>query len=490
MADTQEHGRRSDVFANLIEHVGQVVEDVRKMVEERGAPEKVGKREHSVRGALSKVSEAVKKRAGREKAEGEKPEAGEGEKPEQEGGAEAPAGRAGEALRSTVERTAGAARDELKEILQALAGVVDELRSVIETLSKGLEQAEPGKEGGGVRAGIERAREFLHGRRAAPEEPTEEAGQPGQEEERREERPQEQERQAQERQAQEPREGQQPGAEEGKRPEQPQAPSAQAQEAPREGAPREPAAQPSEGAQPKALPLFDGSEKSAEQWTLVGSGSLRFEKGELRLDAGPDRGLAYFKDRRFDDFKLRLQFKLDSASAQVMAAVRFLDPEQPVPDREDPKVSYPYDNPAYVAAHTGFEILMGGKRPASEPGVIEGVLMGGAPGTQRHAERADVKTDDWNDLEIEVRGNRYSARLNGRGTSEFENGDSYRGKPAGALPSAGYLGFEIRSGRLMLRRVEAELAVPAQQERAGAGEEAGKAESQGQGQGEAKPPQA
>ncbi len=59
MATTEEHGRRSDVFANLIEHVGEGVEDVRKRVEERGAAEKAGEHGHKVHAALSKVGEAV-----------------------------------------------------------------------------------------------------------------------------------------------------------------------------------------------------------------------------------------------------------------------------------------------------------------------------------------------------------------------------------------------------------------------------------------------
>jgi uncharacterized protein YjbJ (UPF0337 family) len=463
MATTEEHGRRSDAFAALIEHVGQVVDDVRKMVEERGAAEKAtGKGEHRVRDALSKVGEAVRKRA-------KKPEAGE------EASREAQRERAAGAQpqpSAPIERAAGVVRDELKEILRALAGVVEELRSIIESLSRGLEQADVRKEGLALRAGIEKARQFVQGRMAAREAPSQGAPQVARGEERREERPEEQEPRAQEGQREE-----QPTEAEGERQGrgEPQERGAEPKEPRREEAPQPPAAQPPEGAEPRTLALFDGTQKSAEQWTLVGSGSLRYEDGELRFEAGPDRGLAYFEARRFDDFRLRLQFQLDTASAQVGTAVRFLDPEQPVPDREDPNIFYPYDNPAYVASHTGFEILMGARRPASEPGIIENVLLGDAPGAQRHADRAVVRADDWNDLEIEVRGNRYTVRLNGKLTSEFENADSYRGKPASAGLNAGYLGLEVRSGRVRLRRMEAELFLPAEREQA----EGGRAESEG-----------
>jgi len=128
-----------------------------------------------------------------------------------------------------------------------------------------------------------------------------------------------------------------------------------------------------------------------------------------------------------------------------------------VPDRDDPSVSYPYDNPAYVAAHTGFEVQLCPVRPACQPGTLEGVLMGDAPGLQRRPERAEVKIGDWNDLEIEAKGSGYSVRLNGKQTAEFSNADSFRGQPASAGESAGYVGVVMRKGAASFRQLEVEL---------------------------------
>jgi hypothetical protein len=158
--------------------------------------------------------------------------------------------------------------------------------------------------------------------------------------------------------------------------------------------------------------------------------------------------------------------------------VRFLDPEKRVPDRDEPSVSYPYDNPAYVAAHTGFEVqLCPVGRPASRAR-SRGVLMGDARGCSVAPERAEVKIGDWNDLEIEAKGSGYSVRLNGKQTAEFSNADSFRGQPASAGESAGSVGVVMRKGAASFRQLEVELL---------AGEEERAQEQAGQQQPSQKP---
>jgi len=120
------------------------------------------------------------------------------------------------------------------------------------------------------------------------------------------------------------------------------------------------------------------------------------------LIGDPEPGLFYYTARRFDDFHLHLQYRPENPDLDMSLALRFLDPEQPVPDRDDPAQLYPYDNPAYVAPHTGFAVRLGVKRPGAESGTFEDLLLGNAPGAQSHAERAEVKVGDWNDLELDV----------------------------------------------------------------------------------------
>jgi len=202
--------------------------------------------------------------------------------------------------------------------------------------------------------------------------------------------------------------------------------------------------------------LFDGTDENFRCWKLVGAGELERSDGELHLTAGEDCGLAYYTARRFGDMRLRLQYRPASRDAVTSAVVHFLDPEEPVPDRDDVSVLYYYENPAYVAPDTGFEVQLSSPQPGDDLGTFTGVLIGDAAGAQLHAETAEVNADEWNDLEVEIEGARHVVRLNGKQTARFVNPDAYRGKPASATPHAGFIGVGMRKGEVWLRNVEVE----------------------------------
>lgn len=202
--------------------------------------------------------------------------------------------------------------------------------------------------------------------------------------------------------------------------------------------------------------LFDGKEESLEKWKAVGSGCMEFEEGDLCVEAGDDLGLVYFEQGKFDDGILRLKFLPKTPDFDASVAVRFRDPSQPVPDRENPETKYNYDNPAYVASHTGFAVQLASERPGVEPGTFEGVLFGEAEGAQLHQERGEIRTDDWNELEVEIEGNCFAVRLNGRSTSRFANVDAFRGKSSRDDPDSGFVGFLHRKGRIHLKDIEFE----------------------------------
>lgn len=224
-----------------------------------------------------------------------------------------------------------------------------------------------------------------------------------------------------------------------------------AEPAPRGGAQEEKAGE-AEGAR---AALFDGSEDSLQAWAHVGGGSAEFENGTIRIDGGAEPGLLYCRARRFDDVRLRVEF-CPSEDADASFAVRFRDPARPVPDRLEPEHHYRYDNPAYVAIHTGFEVQLGSQRPAVEPGTIRGILVGDAKGAQAHEERAEIRANEWNELEVSVRGEEYSVRLNGKETARFSNVDSFRGQPAEASDETGFVGIVVRGGRMRVRKIEAQ----------------------------------
>jgi hypothetical protein len=398
----------------------QAKEEAREASPGEPKPEEQAKEEAREAGPGEPKPEEQAKEEAREASQGEKPEEqpmqargrettpGEAKPGEHEQPEEAREAKPEEPKKQAEAHVEPGLRDELREVLGALTTVLDEIRGVVESLSHGLEQGEEPRKGGGLRGAIDRARRFVQKRAS--------------------------------REQKEPKRQAEP---EGARPQE---------------------------ERPGRLAIFDGAEKSLEGWRLVGSGSIEYHDGQLHLDAGPERGLVYYSAKRFDDFRLNTRFKLNPPDAQVFLALRFLDPQQPVPDRENPEISYPYDNPAYVASHTGFEVQLGGRRPAIEPGTFEGVLLGEAPGAQVNPERAEVNPDDWNDLAIEVQGNCYEVRLNGKTTCRFENIDAYRGKPAAAAASAGYLGLEMRSGGAFFDRIEAE-EIGAEESQAGREEE-------------------
>jgi hypothetical protein len=61
---------------------------------------------------------------------------------------------------------------------------------------------------------------------------------------------------------------------------------------------------------------------------------------------------------------LKLEFKLGRIDDNSGVLVRFSNPRLPVPDRNLPGVSHPYNNQAFVAVDTGFEIQI--DEPAEE----------------------------------------------------------------------------------------------------------------------------
>ncbi len=195
------------------------------------------------------------------------------------------------------------------------------------------------------------------------------------------------------------------------------------------------------GKQPQeTVALFDGTEQSMAGWKNVGAAEIGKNDEGLTLRPGRDRGLAYYSVRRFDDFRLKARYRLDASEVPMTAALRFLDPEKPVPDHNQAEKKHSYDNPAYVAAHTGFEVCLG-PGPGGEPGTFAGIPAGDSPGNQRRPQSAEFKSGDWNELEVEARGNEYTVRLNGVETARFTNSDEWRGKPARSGEDAGYVGI-------------------------------------------------
>jgi len=221
-----------------------------------------------------------------------------------------------------------------------------------------------------------------------------------------------------------------------------------------------PSAQPSKP-DPGFAPLFAGTANTFNAWQVAGQGTLSLIDGEIVAEPSSDLGLLYFAARNFDDFILKLEFKLGRIDDNSGVFIRFRNPRLPVPDRNLPHVSYPYNNQAFVAVDTGFEIqideLARGNPDGLDEhrtGAIYGIPIGRNPGQQDYRRGPALVPGQWNTYEIEVQGNTYTVRLNGQQTTSFTNNDLFRGKGSTTDTDSGYIGVQSHTGRVTFRNVQ------------------------------------
>jgi Domain of Unknown Function (DUF1080)/GMC oxidoreductase len=227
------------------------------------------------------------------------------------------------------------------------------------------------------------------------------------------------------------------------------------------------------GAQPIApdaqfQSLFSGTAATFDQWQLAGSGNFSLIGGEMIVEPGNDLGLLFLATQAFSDFIFRLQFQLGRIDDNSGIFLRFRNPRLPVPDRNLPGVSYPYNNQAFVGVDTGFEIQIDELARGNPDGLDEhrtgavyGIPIGPNPGQQAYRRGPALVPGQWNTYEIEVRGNTYVVRINGQQTSRFVNTDAYRGRSHSDDADSGYLGIQSHTGRLKFRNIQVQELPPA-----------------------------
>lgn len=214
--------------------------------------------------------------------------------------------------------------------------------------------------------------------------------------------------------------------------------------------------------------LFDGTEDSFNPWQTAGRGTFSLIDGAIIAQPGGDLGLFYYPTLTFGDFILRLQFRLSRVDDNSGVFIRSRDPTRRVPDRNNPNVSYPYDNKAWVAVDTGFEVqideLARGDPQRGIPdgldehrtGAIYGIPIGQGPGKQNYRRGPVLAPGVWHEYEIELKGNTYKVLLDGQVRTTFTNNDAYRGKPPDQDPHSGYIGLQAHTGEVAFRNVRIE----------------------------------
>jgi hypothetical protein len=218
--------------------------------------------------------------------------------------------------------------------------------------------------------------------------------------------------------------------------------------------------------------IFDGSPAQLNQWKTVGPAKFVPVNRALVAEPNGDLGLVYFAGQKYENFVLRLNFLLQQPQGanndNSGVFVRFRDPMQPVPDPNNPAVSYPYNNPAWVAVTTGYEVQIDdearGDTRINEPdgqfynrtGAIYKVQsMGVGPGKQNYTQPQPLAPERWHTCEVEVNGDDYVVRLNGQETTRFKRGatDKNRGNPPSVDPQSGFIGLQAHTGRVVFANV-------------------------------------
>jgi choline dehydrogenase-like flavoprotein len=203
--------------------------------------------------------------------------------------------------------------------------------------------------------------------------------------------------------------------------------------------------------------LFDGTAGTFHLWRLAGPGAFALIDGLIVAQPFGDHTVLYYAPQTFEDFILRLQFRVASVGDNSGVLLRFRNPNPVWQDLADPRAA---GNPAWVAALTGFEVQIDDQaRPAgldkNRTGAVYDISTGqnGEPTLQNFQRAPDLVPGNWNDLEVAVAGNRYTVTLNGVQTSDFTNTDAGRGQSPTQNPASGYVGLQAHTGRIAFRNV-------------------------------------
>ncbi len=238
--------------------------------------------------------------------------------------------------------------------------------------------------------------------------------------------------------------------------------------------------------------LFDGTAASFKKWRLAGAAnsgqSFAFLNGELASYGSSDFSLLYYAPQAFDDFHLRLQFRVfDAANCNSGVFVRFRDPLRRLPAalraRANAEGAALGPNPAWSAVFSGFEVQIDdnargdvnkdyyGRRPEPDglyknrTGAIYKIPAGdlithtGGRDVQVQAYTPGPATRPgvWMQYDIVVAGNHYEVRLTdtesgaSQLTTVFDNTDAERGVPGGFIGIQSYPGSPIAFRDIWIR---------------------------------------
>lgn len=170
-------------------------------------------------------------------------------------------------------------------------------------------------------------------------------------------------------------------------------------------------------------PLFNG--ENLEGWEHVGDGDFVLEDGLLKTSGG--MGLLYYKDRKFENAKIRVVYKgADKNNAGVFIRI----PEKP--------------EEAWMPVNKGYEVQIDDRTDDFHK---TGVLY-----SFTKAKASPGKPGEWNTMEITLDGKRTMVHVNGVLVTDFTEGDPVPEKvesyepDRGPRPESGYIGLQNHGG--------------------------------------------
>jgi PKD repeat protein/type 1 glutamine amidotransferase/glucose/arabinose dehydrogenase len=215
--------------------------------------------------------------------------------------------------------------------------------------------------------------------------------------------------------------------------------------------------------------IFDGTPASLSQWTQAGDGGFALlgdGSGGVSPTPSQSLGMLWYPVKPFGDFRVKLEFRegrTDGGHSNGGVFVRFPDPRIPLAERKDQcaRTGAAATSPAWVAIFCGHEIQL-----------YDG--QGGETRKTGSVYTFDNNTIDqigdprplgeWNDYEIEVRGQTYRIFRNGELINEYENSPDKVSDRGGDPPASqrqfaqGYIGLQNHGGpdRTQYRNIRVE----------------------------------
>lgn len=173
--------------------------------------------------------------------------------------------------------------------------------------------------------------------------------------------------------------------------------------------------------QAERVQLFNGRDLAG--WRMVGWGGFDVEKGLLKTKDG--MGLLYYEPKPFGNCTVRVVFKVDAGRGNSGVFIRM--PEKP--------------QDAWYGVHNGYEVQIDAEAD-------EWHSTGALYSLSKAVKGFQKPPGDWNTLEIELRGQKTTVRLNGHVVNEFQGGQAVPERKIwyepvrGPRPDVGYVGLQ------------------------------------------------